>query len=111
MTASSAESLLEESSTGGAGNLIRRKIGGVVATELLLCRRAWKGRERHAGARSRAEALDLRKNRLKLAARLVGHLLMQRPAVRVHRHHGGEVLHLHLPHRLRAAELLQVNGR
>src|SRR5205085_9132377 len=43
--------------------------------------------------------------------RRLRHFLMQRPAMRVHRYNGGEVLHDHLPNCLWAAELLQIDVR
>src|SRR5260370_32469096 len=46
---------------------------------------------------------------LQMALGYVGHLLVQRAAVRVHRHHGGKLLDAQLPHPFGAAELLPKN--
>src|SRR5262249_37021070 len=48
---------------------------------------------------------------LQMGFRHVGDLLVQGTPVRVHRHHRREVLDVHLPDRLWAAELLQIDVR
>src|SRR5262249_3091457 len=51
----------------------------------------------------------LRQYLLQMSLRNICYFLVQRPAMRVHRHHGGEVHDLHDPNGFRASELLEVN--